>query len=582
MSALAETSRDRLLARIRQNPECDPFKDLVTGSEESPDEILGFNPDIYSAELAKLIAVCDRFRQASAPKSGIVVVRGDRGSGKTTLLHRLRQHRPGDLILRPTHYRADRSFPQFLLQEIVSELDRRAQKHEESPLDLVAIRLAAEVVFQKLASFTDPEWLNEYSQWHSGRDWFRRHLQDWRTHWGIWTAHEVAIRKELLQTIRPNEGTWGLPALAESQASVLTSIMKLAENHIRDSESRVDLQGVIRAGLYKRLVRFAFARFSDRRKDAKQKLFDYLFDGYLKEYRGVSAPDLAIDTMLRSLLSLLLGQNMATIVTFDAIETPRMLGDPPDLPRSQNFFGGIADFRDNFPGVGFILFVEGGYWSFNRSARSDYAEHRINEGVTDVSGYGTVATIDLEKIAPAMIREMVKTRLAPIQEMLKSADELDSAIDTFFPLTDEMVIRQFPPQLRSLRQGLLGLRADFLACLQPPSVSPGPSPPPPPDPPPVTDALFEERWAAILKTVSESTETNMSGIAVSLLSILTDWLRMAKPSVGDWELQDVEMKSYGPTTYEQFVLVRWTKGTVHQVAAIGLLLGFRTGLSNDV
>jgi hypothetical protein len=43
MSALAESSRDRLLARIRQNSVLDPFKDLVTGSDESPEEILGFN-----------------------------------------------------------------------------------------------------------------------------------------------------------------------------------------------------------------------------------------------------------------------------------------------------------------------------------------------------------------------------------------------------------------------------------------------------------------------------------------------------------------------------------------------------------
>src|SRR5262245_40259377 len=101
MSVLAENARDRLLTRIRQNPELDPFKDLVTGTDESPEEILGFNPTIYSAELAKLFAVCDKYRQTNSPKSGVVVIRGDRGSGKTTLLHRLRQERPNDLILRP-------------------------------------------------------------------------------------------------------------------------------------------------------------------------------------------------------------------------------------------------------------------------------------------------------------------------------------------------------------------------------------------------------------------------------------------------------------------------------------------------
>lgn len=584
MSALAENTRDRLLSRIRQTPELDPFKDLVTGTDESPEDILGFNPSIYSAELAKLFAVCDKFRQTNAPKSGIIVIRGDRGSGKTTLLHRLRQERPDDLILRPTHFRSDRPFPQFLLQEIVSELDRRAQKHEDSPIDLIANRLAAEVVYQKLASLTEPEWLREYFQWERGQDWISRQLCDWRMHWGIWTGQDVVAREKLLHHLRPGDGAWDLAAVAKSHESVLASIQTVAENHVRDSESSVDLQGVIRAGLFKRLIRLAFARFADRRKDAKQKLFDYLFDGYLKEYRGISAPDIAIETVLRSLLALLMGENMATIVAFDAIETMRMLGDPPDEQRSRSFYGGIADFRDNFSGVAFFLFTETGYWNATSSLRLGYAEHRINEGVTDVPGHGTINTIHLQGTTLDSVREVVKTRLIPLHRMLKAdGGNLDDTIDTFFPLTDEMVVQQFPSRMASLRQGLLGLRADYLACIQPVPDSAGPAVPPPnPDPSPPPSAVFEEKWAAMFKTVSETTETNMSGLADSLLSILNDWLRQAKPSVGEWTLQGVEMKSFGPTTYEQFVLCQWTNGHTQRVTAVGLLLGYRTGLSNDV
>ena len=334
MSALPSGCRERLLARLRSRPGQDPFRELVTGSDTRPEQLPGYQVGLYAAELDLLRRACERFRPADGPQageielpsSGVVVTLGVRGAGKTTLLHRLRAELPDALIVRPTHYRPDLPFPQYILHEFVFELNRRSQHPDGDIVARMADRLAGKVVYELLGGLSDVEWVRECGTWPTASRstrWLKKALGLW----GFFTRRWVERRHKLRQGIADHG--YAVRPLLQRYPNYADDLQRLALDHVHQREGTTDLEGAIRAGLYRRLVQLAFAPHTALPVEkAREELVSYLVEGYTREYSGgvVHAPQLAVAALLRCLVGLLALHRIPPVVAFDAFDTIRMFG----------------------------------------------------------------------------------------------------------------------------------------------------------------------------------------------------------------------------------------------------------------
>jgi hypothetical protein len=557
-----------------------PFDLFVAARKPEADFPRYHVASIHEEVLAPLRAVLERFRierlewEQDLPRSGVVVVQGIRGIGKTHMVHALQQggEAPG-VVVTPSIYEPHRPFIEYLLHQLVRHFQNETDGKIRGTLELLADALARQVIVQALHGMTETDWLV-------------RNVDGRRRFWSLFLGfgtRGLAERKRLL--------------IADLQAREVPTIQDVGKQHERDigtlrdiaigqierEETGLTIAGQIRRGLYDRLVRTAFG-------EPCESLYEFLLDGYTQvEAKRQPSREALVDELFQALLELFLLARMPVVFAFDALEA--LLGDPPDARLCHPFFKGLADVLDSHRGIAFFLFAETGHWQRTVAFQTNYAQHRLQQGVVRVPKYGSVSMLGFPDITARHLGAIVASRVKPLHDEFHETDKHD--VPALFPFQEEDLARiagKTQGQAPTLRQALQALRDRYdtlvLGMAEPAQRENG-QPPPPPLPDITLTEELETCWQRELRTAKKKLQDGRPvDLADEIHAGIDKWLQNliadGAPREGG-EVAEVENVALGDhPTYGQLTRYRWTDKAGSQTVGLGLLLGEGAGMPRDL
>ncbi|HVW00643.1 MAG TPA: hypothetical protein VHB77_09890, partial [Planctomycetaceae bacterium] len=361
----------------------------------------GHIPEINKSIADRLRGAIERYRLNGAaadqepPRSGVAVILGKRGAGKTHLVHALQLPGVEAVVVAPSYFEPQRPFTEYLLQQLVRQLQDEADGDRRGTLALLADWFARRVAVQALYGLTDTEWLSLQLP-RGSKFWFSLHG------WGV--RSQVQDRELLIQSLEQPQ----LPTLIEAcrhREQDPALVRQISLRHIAGTEGGSSIRSQIRRGLYCALIATAFEGTCDG-------LFEFLLDGYT-QVEAQTAPfrETLVEELFRALVELFLLWGHPVLYAFDALET--LFGNPPEERRCVAFFQGLADLLDAQRGVPFVLLAESGHWEQTHRYLSSYAAQRLQQGVPS-RGYGSVTQIVLPPISLSELDRLVAARMRPV------------------------------------------------------------------------------------------------------------------------------------------------------------------------
>jgi hypothetical protein len=533
---------------------------------------------VHKDAFLRLNAILDRFRlerletEADLPRSGVVLILGDRGMGKTHMLHALQTGAAGDdkqcVVVTPVIFEPHRSFIEYLLHQLVRHFQNETDGQSLGTLDLLADALARQVLVQAFHGMTETQWLARNVE---GR------LSFWQLFFG-YGARQLADRKRLLIEDLKRRETRTIAEVCQQNEQEAGKLMAVALDHIKEAEVAHNTAGQIRRGLYTRLVRLAFG-------EPRERLYDFLLDGFTQiDATTQPSRETLVDELFQALLELCLLARLPVVFAFDALES--LLGDPPEERVCHPFFKGLGDVLDSHKGIPFLLFAEQGHWQAAQRFMSEYVKQRFAQGVIRVPRYGSVSSIILPRLSKEQLGDVVAARVKPL--LVDFGGEHGPGVLPTSPFQDDDLVKIArvgldAPPLRQILQALRDRYDEIVNGQQAPIIEP-PRPPPPPD-------VFVERldacWQRELRAAKRKLEqSNLAGLADDLHAGVVKWLEClvaegtATASGRPSKAANALLGSH--PTYGQITTYQWSDGDRHRILSLGLLLGVGAGMPRDL
>jgi hypothetical protein len=159
-------SNPELLSFLRGKD--NPF-DVFVAARHADASFTSFHVAVVHGDVfQRLNAILDRFRldklenETDLPRSGVVIIQGDRGMGKTHMVHALQRGIKADkqrVVVTPVIFEPHRPFVEYLLHQLVRHFQDETDGRVAGTLDLLADALARQVLVQAFHGMTEVQWL---------------------------------------------------------------------------------------------------------------------------------------------------------------------------------------------------------------------------------------------------------------------------------------------------------------------------------------------------------------------------------------------------------------------------------------
>ncbi len=535
--------------------------------------------EVHGDQYEQVCRAIDKFRspdyrtRRQLHETRALVVRGVRGSGKTHLLHVLRQRSTPtpEIWVCPRYYDPAFPFPEYLLTELVRTLLSTEEPDASARLRWAARELARRLLGEAVAALNLPEWL-EWSRPPAGGTIFSPGVK-----------RREADREALLDALAAGASETPLEALGARHGLSAAAAEALVTRHVDRTE--------IGSGAAVRLRREVLLAFSElalyNRLDRLAALLEQDF----------AQPEAALPPARADVVTLLL-QTLAE--TLAAVQVPIVFGldnmerllaprGPVDEQTTQSFFNGLAHTIDQTRGLLLVLFVEDGLWKQFGGAITQFAQHRLRQGVR-VRDYGCVWDLELMPPNAEQIAQVVQRRMAPLLARAPHADQLAAS----FPFSPQEVRQIATAGADVLRTALLRLRDRYDELVLPESQRTplAAAPEPLPAAPPAGEAeragdVLRQTWEDAAASGRRRLEASRrTSLAQELHTGLGRWLeQLIGQTIHGWRLSEVRSAvTFGDhPAFGSVTLATWRdeQGRAARVA-LGPILGERRSMPKDL